>query len=205
MAGSFSGAGVGLPVRVTGWERSQPGLWRPGAPAPTVLFLFSRYTPAPIPSFPLSPWPPRAVPVILCPLLAGVKAWPRPRTPRGLWGISLLPGSPRGLPEVALAPERDEAGAAGPADMRRGCHGNRAGRASWQEWSLAEQQAWPPTRARSGWGARDQHDKAVASLRRAWGPPHPGLSQARTDIKGGPLPIWSHTGWGLLLEFSDAF
>ena len=52
VAGSLSGAGVGLPVRVMGWERRQPGLWRPRTPAPTVLFLFSRYAPAPQPQLP---------------------------------------------------------------------------------------------------------------------------------------------------------
>lgn len=47
--------------------------------------------------------------------------------PMGPLRTSPQPGSPQGLPEVVLAPERDKGGAAGPMDELKDCHGNRAG------------------------------------------------------------------------------
>lgn len=75
--------------------------------------------------------------------------------PAGPLGTSPLSGSSQGLPEVALAPERDDdGGTAGPTDIVKDCHGNRARPGQLAGMSLAEPQAWPPTRAGLTWGAK---------------------------------------------------
>lgn len=55
--------------------------------------------------------------------------------------------------------------------MLKDCHGNRAGRASWQEPSLAEPlgQGWPGEQRSHGAGwepHKPPHDRAVSFLRR---------------------------------------
>ena len=76
--------------------------------------------------------------------------------------------------------------------MLTDCHGNRAGRASWQEWSLAEQRAWPPTRAgragaRGPWGA-GANPTRPHPLRGEHGDPAEG-SRGRSGHLGKPTSL----------------
>lgn len=101
-----------------GQGRSQLGPWRPTAHTPTPGYSTLLLS---------APWLPSISLVTLgnAPSLPGGPPQPLSRGQGLAWaknpeeplGNSPLPGSPQGLPEVALAPERDDGGAAGPADM----------------------------------------------------------------------------------------
>lgn len=80
---------------------------RPHVPPPRGCFI--SLCPPPSARFPPSPWP-RSGPLTLpeAPTLSwqGVKAWPRPRTPRGLWGAPLCLAAPGASPKW-LWPQRE--------------------------------------------------------------------------------------------------
>lgn len=183
---------------MTGWEASAGPLETRGTCPLLGLFYFCPYsTPLPPARFPPSPWPPRDALVILCLPLAGVKAWPRPRTQRGLWESPFCLAAPRASlkwlwPQRETKREQQALLTCGRISMAT-VQGGPAGRSGvWQSSGSGLPLGQGQAGAQGLCGAGDQRDKAVASLRRAWGPP--ALSQARTDAEGSPCPLWSHTG-----------
>lgn len=87
--------------------------------------------------------------------------------PCGLWEPPLCLAGPRASPKW-LWPQREMKGEQQAHDVLKDCHGNSAGPGQLAGASLAETQAWPPTRAGLAWGAE--------AMWGGWGPPTPHVT-----------------------------